>query len=91
MAAMPLGEWTRRLGALPAEAYGCFMVGTLYAVSRIQTWFARDCSGPMAGSRRMIRWQTTRSRAACRRARVGHVQAFKNEATKHDKNSVMHP
>src|SRR5262245_3862673 len=30
MAAMPLGEWTRRLGALPAEAYDCFMVGTLY-------------------------------------------------------------
>src|SRR5262245_16702151 len=27
MAAMPLGEWTRRLGALPAEAYDCFMVG----------------------------------------------------------------
>ena len=25
---MPLGEWTRRLGALPAEAYDCFMVGT---------------------------------------------------------------
>ena len=30
MAAMPLGEWTRRLGALPAEAYDCFMVRTLY-------------------------------------------------------------
>ena len=28
MAAVPLGEWTRRLGALPAEAYDCFMVGT---------------------------------------------------------------
>jgi hypothetical protein len=26
-AAMPLGEWTRRLGALPVEAYDCFMVG----------------------------------------------------------------
>ena len=25
---MPLREWTRRLGALPAEAYDCFMVGT---------------------------------------------------------------
>jgi len=24
---MPLGEWTRRLGALPAEAYDCFTVG----------------------------------------------------------------
>ena len=28
MAAMPLGEWTRRLGALPAEAYDCFIVET---------------------------------------------------------------
>ena len=27
MAATPLGEWTRRLGAWPAEAYDCFMVG----------------------------------------------------------------
>ena len=27
MAAMPLREWTRRLGALPVEAYDCFMVG----------------------------------------------------------------
>ena len=27
MAAMPRREWTRRLGALPAEAYDCFMVG----------------------------------------------------------------
>ena len=26
-AIMPLREWTRRLGALPAEAYDCFMVG----------------------------------------------------------------
>ena len=41
MAAMPLGEWTRRLGALPAEAYDCFMVGTLYGFNRIQAWFAR--------------------------------------------------
>ena len=29
---MPLREWTRRLGALPAEAYDCFMVGTPYGV-----------------------------------------------------------
>src|SRR5258708_13832070 len=41
MAAMPLREWTRRLGALPAEAYVCFMVGTLYGFNRIQAWFAR--------------------------------------------------
>src|SRR6476619_8415365 len=30
MAAMPLREWTRRLGALLAEAYDCFMVWTPY-------------------------------------------------------------
>src|SRR6266516_1506971 len=76
MATMPLGEWTRRLGALPAEAYDCFMVGTLCGFNRIQAWFARDCSWPMAGSPRIISWQITRSRAACRRARVGQGQAF---------------
>src|SRR6266545_1787249 len=76
MAAMPLGEWTRRLGALPAEAYDCFMVGTLYGFNRIQAWFARDCSWPMAGSPRIIARPTTRSRAACRRARVRQGQAF---------------
>ena len=41
MAAMPLREWTRRLGALPAEAYDCFMVWTPYGFNRIQAWFAR--------------------------------------------------
>jgi hypothetical protein len=41
MAAMPLREWTRRLGALPAEAYDCFMVWTAYGFNRIQAWFAR--------------------------------------------------
>src|SRR6266545_4712119 len=41
MAAMPLGEWTRRLGALPAEAYDCFMVETPCGFNRIQAWLAR--------------------------------------------------
>ena len=41
MAAMPLREWTRRLGASPAEAYDCFMVWTPYGFNRIQAWFAR--------------------------------------------------
>src|ERR1700675_1463414 len=44
--------------------------------NRIQAWFAGDCSWPMAGSPRIIAWQTTRSRAVCRRARVGQGQAF---------------
>src|ERR1700685_3966172 len=74
MAAMPLREWTRRLGALPAEAYDCFMVGTPYGFNRIQAWFAQ--SRPTAGSPRIITRPTTRSPAACRRARVRQGQAF---------------
>src|ERR1700730_6734096 len=61
MAAMPLREWTRRLGALPAEAYDCFMVGTPYGFNRIQAWFARV--------------RQTHGRVA-RRARVRQGQAF---------------
>jgi hypothetical protein len=38
---MPMGEWTRRFGALPAEAYDCFMVETQCGFNRIQAWFAR--------------------------------------------------
>src|ERR1700677_4947583 len=68
MAAMPLREWTRRLGALPAEAYDCFMVGTPYGFNRIQAWFAQ--SRPTAGSPRIITRPTTR------RARVRQGQAF---------------
>jgi len=41
MAAMPLREWTRRLGALPAEACDCFMVWTPYGFNRLRAWFAR--------------------------------------------------
>src|SRR6266446_1765040 len=37
---------------------------------------SRDCSRPMAGSPRIIARPTTRSRAACRRARVRQGQAF---------------
>src|SRR5262245_32847373 len=62
--------------SLAAEAYDCFMVGALYGFNRIQAWFACDCSWPMAGSPRITAWQTTRSRAACRRARVGQGRAF---------------
>src|SRR5881392_216781 len=75
MAAMPLGEWTRRLGALPAEAYDYFMVGTLHGFNRIQAWFARllVANGRLPSDHHVV---TTRSRAACRRARVGQGQAF---------------
>src|SRR5258705_9939981 len=37
---------------------------------------SRDCSRPMAGSPRIVARPTTRSRAACRRARVRQGQAF---------------
>ena len=46
MAAMPLGEWTRRLGALLAEAYDCFMVGTVYGLTEYKR-----------GSRAIVRGQ----------------------------------
>jgi hypothetical protein len=76
MAAMPLGEWTRRLGALPAEAYDCFMVETPHVGSTEYKRGSRDCSRPMAGSPRIIAQRITRSRAACRRARVRQGQAY---------------
>jgi hypothetical protein len=50
----------RRLGALPAEAYDCFMVGTPIWVqpnTSVVRGFARDCPWPMAGSPRIIVWQ----------------------------------
>jgi hypothetical protein len=75
MAAMPLGEWTRRLGALLAEAYDCFMVGILHGSTEYKRGSRAIARGPMAGSPRITAWQTTRSRAVCRRARVGQGQA----------------
>jgi hypothetical protein len=72
MAAMPLGEWTRRLGALPAEAYDCFMVETPCGFNRIQAWFARL----LAANGRLPSDHRGRPPAACRRARVRQGQAF---------------
>ena len=43
MAAMPLGEWTRRLGALPVEAHDCFMVGTYMGLTEYKRG-SRQCS-----------------------------------------------
>src|SRR5678809_537581 len=85
MAAMPLGEWTRRLGALPAEAYDCFMVGTLYGVQP---------NTSVVRARLLV--ATSRGKPPDH-GQPGAVLALvkdeplKNEATKHDKNSVMHP
>jgi hypothetical protein len=53
MAVMPLREWTRRLGALPAEAYDCFMVGNPIRVQP-NTSLWRDCLRTKAGSPRII-------------------------------------
>ena len=66
----------RRLGALPAEAYDCFMVGTLYRSNRMQAWFAGESlvangrlpSDPCAANHPIA--------AACRRARVRQGRAF---------------
>src|SRR6266496_884899 len=60
MAAMPLGEWTRRLGALPAEAYDCFMVETPCGFNRIQAWFARllAANGRLPSDHRVRQGQT---------------------------------
>src|SRR5580704_8018763 len=75
MATMPMGEWTRRLGALLAEADDCFMVGTYMG----STEYKRGSRAPARGQ-----WQAPlgspgerpRSRAACRRARDRQGQAF---------------
>src|SRR5258705_9853257 len=77
MAAMPLREWTRRLGALPAEAYDCFMVCTRYGFNRIQAWSARliAANGRLPSDHRAGQ-PTIRLLAACRRARVRQGQAF---------------
>ena len=65
MAAMPAMD--RRLQALPAEAYDCFMVGTLW-VQPNTAWFARliAANGRLPSDHRAA----TRSPAACRRGRV---------------------
>src|ERR1700731_314197 len=76
MAAMPLGEWTRRLGALLAEAYDCFMAGTLHGSTEYKRGSRAIARGQWQAPPRIIAWQTTRSRAVCRRARVGQGQAF---------------
>src|SRR5260370_25467495 len=74
MAAMPLGEWTRRLGALPAKRMTASW-SRPYVGSTEYKRGSRDCSRPMAGSPRIVARPTTRSRAACRRARVRQGQA----------------
>src|SRR6478735_12794239 len=76
MDAMPLREWTRRLGALPAEAYDCFMVCTPLRVqpntSVVRAIDRGQWQAPLGSSR----GPTIRLLAACRRARVRQGQAF---------------
>src|SRR4029077_17222694 len=52
MAGMPLGDWARRLGALPVEAYHCFMVGVLWTQPITSVW--RELLRTQAGSPRII-------------------------------------
>src|SRR6516164_3797710 len=54
MATMPMGEWTRRFGALPAEAYDCFMVRTLYGSTEYKRGSRGDRSRPVAGFPRIV-------------------------------------
>jgi hypothetical protein len=75
MATMPMGEWTRRLGALPAKRMTASW-SRPYVGSTEYKRGSRDCSRPMAGSPRIVARPTTRSRVACRRARVRQGQAF---------------
>jgi len=96
MAAMPLREWTRRLGALPAEAYDCFMVWTPYGFNRIQAWFARliAANGRLPSDHRAANHRRcARRRWIC--GRDGRMLAArveqKNGMTKDDKNGVMLP
>src|SRR6478609_11692050 len=76
MAAMPLREWTRRLGALPAEAYDCFMVCTPLRVqpntSVVRAIDRGQWQAPLGSSR----GQPPDRRRACRRARLRQGQAF---------------
>ena len=76
MAAMSLGQWTCRLGALPAEAYDCFMVCTPYGFNRIQAWSARSIAANGRGPFGSMHGPTIRLLIACRRARVRQGQAF---------------
>src|SRR6478672_5599891 len=61
MAAMPLGEWTRRLGALLAEAYDCFMVGTLDGSTEYKRGSRAIARGQWQAPPRIIAWQTRRA------------------------------
>ena len=97
MAAMPLGEWTRRLGALPAEAYDCFMVETPCGFNRIQAWFARllAANGRLPSDHRgrpPDHGQPAAVLASVKdKPSAARVEQKNGELTTRDKNGVMHP
>jgi hypothetical protein len=71
---MPLGEWDRRLGALPVEAYHCFMVWVPLGPNRLQACgagFART-QGRLPSDHQSSR---TPIAGACRRVHVRQGQA----------------
>src|SRR5881396_3386147 len=75
MAAMPLGEWTAASEPCPQKRMTASWSRPHVGSTEYKRG-SRDCSRPMAGSPRIIARPTTRSRAACRRARVRQGQAF---------------
>src|SRR6516225_3289875 len=76
MATMPLGEWTRRLGALLAEAYECLMVETYTGSTEYKRGSRAIARGQWQAPLGSSRGQPTRSPAVCRRACVRQGQAF---------------
>src|SRR5258705_502376 len=76
MAAMPLGEWTRRLGALLAEAYDCFMVGTLHGSTEYKRGSRAIARGQWQAPPRVITSQTPPPRQVFCRPLLGQGQAF---------------
>jgi hypothetical protein len=61
--------------ALLAEAYDCFMVGILHGSTEYKRGSRAIARGQWQAPLGSTAWQTTRSRAVCRRARVGQGQA----------------
>src|SRR5262245_21969568 len=71
---MPLGEWNRRLGALPAEAYHCFMVWVPWTQPITSVWRAGFAcpQGRLAADQQSSR---TPIAGPCRRVHVRQGQA----------------
>ena len=67
---MPLGEWDRRLGALPVEAYHCFMVWVPWTQPITSVW-----RGFRSHTRQAPLGSSVAIAGACRRVHVRQGQA----------------